>query len=210
MFLGFFAKYLSNYGIFLFVDKIVGLEEVWFLGDNFAATTYCKYFLNKSTSYELAAGIEFEDFICKNFEFNMFCNSCFISSMKNMLTRIQNTMVGAINKHISLPKYLLVVLDDDIITYLDYKGVGASELLDNWIQWIMSELESLIQKRKDQLPLKAKKEGHPFIYWSMAPTHKNFSSQRNDLRKKMNFCLESILKGKSGMRILKLKEWEFS
>ena len=187
-------------------EKVTGLEVVWFLGDNFAATTYRKYYLNRSQTYKEGSSITFEDYISSHYDYHMQCNSRFNSSTENMLVRIQNTLAGAVNKSIALPKYIIVILDDDLITYLDYKGVGVGELLGEWLRWLMTEIEVIIKARKDQLPVKVKRDMEPCIYWCISPTHVNFSAQRNDLRKKLNFCLESLLKNRENMRILKLKK----
>ena len=178
------------------------------MGDNFAATTYRKHFLNKSEVYVEHADVE--DYIQNNFEFKMYCNSRFNSATGNMLVRIQNTFAAAVNKNVSLPKYNLIVLDDDLITYMDFKGASVTELLGKWIKWLIKEFDLIIQTRKEQLPIKAKKSTEPCTYWCLAPTHRNFNQQRNDLRKKLNFCLESLLKGRQDMRVIKLKKWDFN
>ena len=49
------------------------------------------------------------------------------------------------------------------------------------------------------------------MYWCLAPMHVNFSDKKNEARKKWNFCLKSLLKGRSDMRVIKLKEvWNFN
>ena len=193
---------------FIFLEKICGWEMLWIVGDNFAATTYRKHFLNKSEVY-VEHG-EVEDYIKNNFEFKMYCNSRFNSPTGNMFVRIQNTFAGAVNKNVSLPKYNLIVLDDDLITYMDFKGAGVTKLLGKWIKWLIKEFDIIIQTRKEQLPIKAKESTEPCTYWCLAPTHHNFNQQRNDLRKKLNFCLESLLKGWQDMRVIKLKKWDFN
>ena len=153
----------------------------------------------------------YDDYIKHHFEFQMFCNSRFNSATTNILTRIQNTVASAINNHISLPKYMLLILDDDLITYLDYKGSGVSELLGKWLSWLIQQIEKLVSARLNQLPPKAKQEYEPCIYWCLAPLHMNFSAQHNDIRRKLNLCLESLLKSNHRMRVIKMKEkWEFS
>ena len=198
--------------IYVFSDKILGLNKVWFLGDNFTATTYCKYFLHRSPTYEKECGVKLSNYIKDNYDFDVFCNSRFNSATKNMLTRILNTFTSAVNKSTSasLPQYIIVILDDDIITYLDYKGVSVGELFGLWWAWLIQEVRTIIQKRREQLPKKAQSDHESCVYWCVAPTHANFSIERNEIRKKLNFCLESILKGKQDMRIMKLKEWNGS
>ena len=190
-------------------DKVTGLDQVWLHSDNFAATTYRKYFLEISGVQEQTAKFDF--YIKTNFDFDMFCNSRYNSPTQNMLVRIQNTVANAINKHIALSRYFLVILDDDLITYLDFKGPGVAELLRKWVSWLIDQMTSAVAERKKQLPIKSKREAEPCIYWCLVPTHKNFSQPCNDTRKKLNFCLESLLKGKQDMRVIKLKEhWDFA
>ena len=112
------------------------------------------------------------------------------------------------NKNPLLPKYVLVVLDDDLITYMNYKGTGVAVLLGEWVTWLVKTFQELIEKRKEQLPNKSKKENMPCMYWCAAPTHVNFSSERNTLRKKYNQCVETVMKldASKNMRLIRLKD----
>ena len=47
----------------------------------------------------------------------------------------------------------------------------------------------------------------PFIYWVTAPIHSFFSKDRNKLRIKFNLSLESVIRNKDNMRVIKLKEF---
>ena len=129
-----------------------------------------------------------------------------------MLARLQGTMGAALNSNIKagglLPKYFIIVLDDDLITFLDFKEEGTATLLGSWIEWLSAKYEEMIKKQLRKLPEKGKKK-HPFLYWVAAPTHNYFSKERNDLRIKFNLSLESVIRGKNNMRIIKLKNvWE--
>ena len=112
-----------------------------------------------------------------------------------------------------LPKYILVVLDDDLIEFLKFEGVGMSQMLGHWLTWLMKEFKSLIDKRKGLLPAKAKRHAEPCIYWFLAPLHWGFTNTKNESRKKLNFCMESILKGRSDMRVIRFKDkdiWDYN
>ena len=122
------------------------------------------------------------------------CNSRWSSVNENMISRIRNSFVAGLNQKCAaglLPKYVLVVLDDDLITFLDFKEEGVATLLGTWIEWLCTELLSLVDKRKSQLPAKSVKENQPFFYWVAAPTHNYISRERNALRVKFNLSLES-------------------
>ena len=103
-----------------------------------------------------------------------------------------------------LPKYIVVILDDDLIDYLNFKAEGAATLMGTWIEWLTGELQSLINDRISQLPVKCKVK--QFFYWVTAPIHNYFSKECNAMRIKFNLSLESVLRTKDTMRAIKLKD----
>ena len=127
-----------------------------FIGDNFAAATYRQHFKKQTLEGY---------YIKENFEYTGFCNSRFHGSQTNMIARIQNTMAAAINasKNGMLPSYFVIVLDDDLITFLNYKEEGVTTMLGTWIQWIAKEFTLLIKQRLDQLPGKCRRR-ETFLY----------------------------------------------
>ena len=113
-----------------FSENPVCGDVVWIVGDNFAARLYRTHF-KKATSKDL--------YIKNNLEYIPFINSRYSSSNSNMLAHIQNTFVSAFNKTKDklLPKYIVMVFDDDLITYLGFKrGDGVATLLGSWVEWL--------------------------------------------------------------------------
>ena len=189
--------------MFIIAEDPAAVDELWLVGDNFMSTTYRQHFLLRKNK-------EFNEtsFMKNEFDFKPFCNSRYNSVMSNMLVRLQNTFAGALNKNKLLPKYVLVILDDDLITYLKFKGQGVSVLLGDWLTWLVDSFQDLIQMRKDQLPSKSKKDSYPCLYWCAAPTHNNYSQERNELRRKYNQCVETIMKNNNNknMRLIRFKD----
>ena len=194
----------------------VSWDTVWFVGDNFASHTYRKYFLkpfdkNEKKEHEEPTPGEFH--IKRLFDYNIYCNSRYSSATENMLIRIQNSFVSMINKNADQPlaKYFLVVLDDDLITFLDFKGPGVTSLLGSWLEWLIKNFREAIMAKKKLLPEKSVQKNEPCVYWVLAPMHCNCSHERNQVRQNLNFALETILKGKSDMRVIKFKEfWQYN
>ena len=50
-------------------------------------------------------------------------------------------MIGA---HGKLPKFVITVLDMDLIEYLDFKGQGFVTMLGNWLKWVVNKFQELI------------------------------------------------------------------
>ena len=124
-----------------FVEDPKGNDWIWLLGDNFAATSYRKHFLLREDNLDT--------FIKKRFKHVMSCNSRFNIPTANMLVRLQNSFVSAFNNKNTggppLPKFILIVLDNDIISFLRYTGVGSAEMMGSWIQWLAEQLDSMIE-----------------------------------------------------------------
>ena len=127
-----------------------------------------------------------------------------------MLVRLLNTFITTENKYKTLPRYIVLILDDDLIMFLDYKGAGVAQLLGHWLNWLVEQFSEAIHIWKDKLPVKSKDDNEPCIYWCLTPLHANFNIQRNELRKMYNFTLELLLTGHSDMRVIKIKIWSFN
>ena len=179
----------------------MGTDALWILGDNFVAKSfwahYKKYVLSQKDG---------EQYIKEFYEYSPVCNSRFASSQVNMLARLQNALATGLNGcKGTLPKYILVILDDDLINFLDCKeDEGIATLLGSWVEWLADQFDLLIQKRLEQLPVKTRKVV-PFFYWVATPTHSFFSKPRNQLRIKFNLGLEAVIRAKENMRVIKLK-----
>ena len=157
----------------------------------------------------LLRGDNEDSYIKLNYEYKPYCNSRFNSTTKNMLVRLQNTVAQAINKNNKLAKYIIIVLDDDLIMFLDYKGPAVTQLLGDWITWFFNQVMDLIAKRKNMLPKKSKRPMEPCVYFTVAPTHCNFDFERNKVRKKLNNCVETICKNKQQVHLIRLKQWDY-
>ena len=92
-------QFSNIYGNFIFVDKLVGIEELWFVGDNFLAGSYRVHFKKA----------RFSSFIKENYEVFPYCNSRSNSANQNLISHLQISMANAVNELVKLPSYIVVV-----------------------------------------------------------------------------------------------------
>ena len=131
------------------------------------------------------------------------------NSSCNLLARMRNLLVTAINKQMLLPKYILVVLEMDMCNECSYDDFGLSLVMGTNLKWIANEYHRLLTAYKDTLPEKAKKYRYPEILWVSPPRHALFND--NDKRKKYDGCLNGIAPLFPEMSVLRLKQkWEFN
>ena len=93
-----------------------------------------------------------------------------------------NSFIEAMNSKFYLPDYLLVILDDDLIDYMQYKCMGMAQLIGPWIEYLADLFEEALQVRRDLLPQKAKNPEHTQVYWIEVVNHDNFDYQDRQAR----------------------------
>ena len=179
------------------------VNEVWIVSDNFVAKMYREHFLLRTDNEA--------NFIKDNFEFKNYCNSRFSSTVKNMMVRLQNTFAAALNKNEHMPKYVLIILDEDIISFINCDSVKIGSILGSLLSWLVAQIKDLIKHKCNVLLKKAKRSNEPCVYFCAAPTHVNFSHVLNEQRKKFNFTLEALCKNSQEVDMIKIKEiWDFN
>ena len=182
----------------LFSDTAKGINTLWILEDNFVAGTYRLHFKKRGKD---------DYFLKTNFEVKTYCSSKFNNSNVSYFSRLQNTLAAAINKNELLPKFMIVVLDDDLIQYLDFKTQGQATMYGGCLEWLLKSFYEDVQQKKEYLPTKAKRLNLPMIYWVEIPNSKHFSHDVYDSRVKFNLTLHSVVKQYVNMRVIKLKDW---
>ena len=180
-------------------DDVSGYENLWFIGDTFLATTFREHF-KKEREY---------NFYCKeNFDVSAYCSSRQCEKDQNIVRRIKNSLVAGLNKHWKLPKYLVILLDADIIDFLCYTNIGIAGFYGEIVESVIKCIREVISMRKESLPTKAVKQDFPYIYWVSLPQHRNFD---NKPRSKFNLTMDSIIKLHPDMRLILIKEhWDYN
>ena len=173
------------YVIFLpFTGDLPGLQEIWIVGDNFMAKSYREHF-------EKIDADQF--FMKKNYEVKKNCNSRYSSNNTNLLSRFVNSVISLINANGALPAFLVVVLDNDIVEFLNYNNTGVSALTGKWLEYIVQEVDKALRARRKQLPPKLQSQLTQ-CYWVDCMQHKNFNDGkvRAIIQSVFGHCAEEV------------------
>ena len=126
-----------------------------------------------------------------------------------MISRLQISLARAINKSTYLPEYIIIVLEDDIMEFLEYRNYGVSAMYGTWLDWLVKEFSDLISAKQKSLPTGARNENDTQMYWATAVYHELFSLNESQMREKFNNCMETAVKAYDNMRVIKIKEaWD--
>ena len=179
----------------IFVESLKGYDELWLIGDNFMAETYRHHFLKNKASF----------FMKNVFEVLPFCKSRHDCNDTNMLSRIRSCLAKAVSEQGKLPKFIVIILDDDLLDYLQHDGHA---MLGSWIEWLVNCFTEICRDRKSILQANAVRNDYPMIYWAAPPHHRNFLN--NPSRSKLLLSMESVFKLHDEIRIIRMKEiWNY-
>ena len=75
-----------------------------------------------------------------------------LSPVKNVLTRLFNAFISAMNqKDKHLPRMILMVPDWDILKFINHYSYGITAFSGKCIDWLLINMERMIESRKEQL-----------------------------------------------------------
>ena len=126
----------------------------------------------------------------ENYEVLLFCSSRYSDKNVNAVSRIVNSFMAAINSKVYLPSFIMVILDDDLIQFMQYKKYGVSTLYGTWIEYLAKLFVEIVDKKCSQLPASAQLEDKTQIYWVEPAAHSNFVSENRQMREKFTVCLD--------------------
>ena len=194
--------------IIIIVGNTPGLETVWFIGDTFLATTFQEYFMRLEDGY-----------IRDNYEVKSFASNAYFSNDNNGLSRLRNNLIFATKKMGTLPKLIVVVIEDDVIKFLDKYGkinrkagekiLGESDAYGRAAHWLLNEYKKVITSFKDLLNNKNKRPKWPHVLWLLPSTNVGYFN--NDQRRKFGDALASLVRLYDDMSALGFgQSWTYS
>ena len=177
----------------------VGLDKVWIVGDTFISTTVQQYFLDNPFA---------DSYARTNMEV-LTVNTKTIMGQRvdNPLSRVYNNLVSAMKKQATLPKLMVIVLEDDIIRYANYNDFGVTALYGRVIDYLASQIRQAVDVFKHRiLPKKAIRHDWPQIVWIAPTQHENYHGSQNTLRKKFGAELDNQLRAQPYMHVINLSQ----
>ena len=112
--------------------------------------------------------------------------------LKNIVARIYNCLVSAMSREATVPKMILIILENDLIDYLQYNDFGVSSMFGQIISNMASDMIQATKIFKEKyLPKKAFKKSWPQFIFVLPSTHVNYRD--NTLRRKLATEMEKML-----------------
>ena len=69
--------------------------------------------------------------------------------IKSTLARVRNQYCKGINEQTLLPKAVVILLDDSLISDVKFTGFGVSDIYGHLMHWLAAELNKITEIQKD-------------------------------------------------------------
>ena len=134
---------LINHSVF--PDDIPAISDVWILGDRFLdeiKNTFLEIVHAASKNKRLPM-----PYIQEYYNVKFLCDP--LNAANNSTGRILNALLSGINeKNAHLPKYLLVVMDKDIIADIDATDSAAVQILQHLVYWLTHQVNIILRRKR--------------------------------------------------------------
>ena len=160
-----------------------GVDAVWVLSDDFGFQSFTKFFMETENN---------NHYIKENYEVLGFSNNKKASADTNIVSQMHNNFVGSIRDQTILPKFVVIVPNNNIISVFPRKSRNLEEGYHRVISWLMNRFDRNVMTQKEQLPTKAIRQDYPYFIWIEPPQSRAFSSSENDRRELFSKVLTNI------------------
>ena len=71
-----------------------------------------------------------------------------------VIARITNSLIEALNDTIYLPKYVIIIIDKDLVQDEENKGFGAKKAIEDHLFWVVKQISRALLTRREDLKQK--------------------------------------------------------
>ena len=195
-----FSNTYGNFNFAVFdTGPVRGLEKIWLIGDEFCEKSFDDYYRKTTPSMESNKTYTFI-----NFEVRDFLSSNYSSHNRSPTGCFLNNLIRALNEHNTLPKLIVMIMDDNLIRDIQEQFSQKVKYLP---AWLLHECNKAIEIYKDYLPVKAKNEWVPHLLWMAPSQHKNFTNNHKRAITS-EFLVEEVKFYKNMSALHMVKIWE--
>ena len=143
--------------------------------------------------------------------------SCFttnpLSEMHNMMARLVNCFIKALNDNTILPRFVLLVPEVDLLSYFSRNGMAAEKEFEHvckiGLKWIIEQLDRAIEIKKEELKKRhvgSITSNEPKIIWVSTINRPEDLPIEKSSKDTYNAILENLIFDRNGHFILKVDQ----
>ena len=132
--------------LYCIADNVQAIFDIWILGDEFVKEVFSEF-----ESIKLKAKKDRNIPPLYIQEYYNVIPYYVTSGVPNVAARLVNSLVEALNERDRLPKFIIVMIDRDLIMNIDVFQNDAVKVLRDVTQWVVHQMNILVRRRKAEL-----------------------------------------------------------
>ena len=189
----------------IFAAKLPALKEVWMVGDDFLNSTYDTFItMRKRLKKEENA----MPYIYKQYNISYLIEDQ-LEGNTNAVAKILNAVIKGLNETAKLPRFIIIIPENDILKSVNYFGFGISVLVGRCLNWLVTQIDRAVEARRE----KVKKirpgavfHNEPKYVWLKVFDCPSIQHPMFTVREKYNAILEEILASKCNHFIINVNK----
>ena len=142
--------------MFIIFTEPKALDSIWIIGDTFVSSSYERMLKMDNNEHN-----QNKLYIREQYDVFAHFNTSHFDT--NFLSRLRNVLVATFNKSDQLPRAIIVILDNDLLCFINHNKFSISLEIGTELDWLVDEFHLIIEKRLSQLPVKSKKPPFPHL-----------------------------------------------
>ena len=137
-----------------FVGTVIVAKDCWLVGDGFLNETFTSFMDLKTDAKDGKTQMPYlYDYYNIAFfsENPLSCNTNVLSNLLNSVIHGLNTKINPEQGNVQLPRFIVMIPEDDILKFINYFAYGISTLIGKCLNWLVTQVDCVIESRKDQL-----------------------------------------------------------
>ena len=128
-------------------DNVHTIRNVWLIGDAFLRNIFTTF---RAMRQQATLTKKAPPFLFAHYNVDTMVTPP-MSNVQSVLARIYNAFIKALNENHHLPRYVIILLDKDIIVYIDHFDFSISKTIEDVLKWLLININQAIETRKQDL-----------------------------------------------------------
>ena len=176
----------------LVTGQVFALKDIWIIGDDFIHDIFGAL---PTLKLEAKSAKTPQPYLYDNY--NVYCFTANpLSDVRNVMTRLVNSFVKALNDATKIPRLVLIVPDEDLFAFIGNETENMRLTCEFVFNWILTQFSRAIEAKKDEFSRRkpgALTVGEPKFIWIKMIKHDLNCAGIECLHHQFNLAMEDCL-----------------
>ena len=122
---------------FMIADNVKAMKDIWILRDGFLYDTFTSF---QANCHQTKREKKEQPFMNSYYNVKFFFQHP-LSNIRHVETRIFNSLVEGMKNYEKLPKYIIVILEKDLIESIGKFEFGAKISMGRAVDWLIDQMD---------------------------------------------------------------------